>query len=69
MAYLLMKIDANINDTFMILEKPEEVCKTLKGTCQAVSEAAVDAKLSQMQQLRMISLDPVINYSNSIQSE
>lgn len=61
-----MSIDANCKSTVITLRKPEEVWKTLKETFRAVSEAAVDAKVSQLQKLWMIESGPVIQYYNRI---
>lgn len=68
LAYLMMSIDASCKGTVMTLRDPFEVWQKLKKSYQAVSEAAIDGKLTKLQQIRMGVNEAVIKYSNRIEN-
>ena len=68
LAYLMMSIDASCKGSVMTLRNPFEVWQKLKASYQAVSEAAIDAKLTKLQQMRMDPEEPVMKYTNKIEN-
>lgn len=68
LAYLLMSIDASCKATVMTMRDPRLIWGKLKKSYQAVSEAAIDAKLTKLQGVRMTQNEPVIQYSNKIEN-
>lgn len=63
---MMMSIDASCKASAKTNTDPREILETLQKSYQAVSEVAVDAKLTKLQQVGIGAKEAVMKYTNKI---